>query len=95
MSSYSVEKLQSSTVIEFPILESYLKKYQNPAEADSIMKVQKELDETKIVLHKTFESILERGEKLDDLVYKSDRLSAQSKTFYKASKSTNSCCVII
>lgn len=43
------------------------------------MKIQKELDETKIVLHKTIESVLERGEKIDDLVQKSDGLSAQSK----------------
>jgi len=27
-----------------------------------------DLDETKIVLHKTIESVLERGEKIDDLV---------------------------
>lgn len=47
------------------------------------MKIQKELDETKIVLHKTIESVLERGEKIDSLVEKSDGLSAQSKMFYK------------
>ena len=46
------------------------------------MKIQKELDETKIVLHKTIESVLERGEKIDSLVEKSDGLSAQSKMFY-------------
>jgi hypothetical protein len=46
------------------------------------MKIQKELDETKIVLHKTIESVLERGEKIDNLVQKSDGLSAQSKMFY-------------
>lgn len=46
------------------------------------MKIQKELDETKIVLHKTIESVLERGEKIDTLVAKSDGLSAQSKMFY-------------
>ena len=57
-------------------------KYQDPAQADSIMKIQKELDETKIVLHKTIESVLQRGEKIDDLVAKSDGLSAQSKMFY-------------
>lgn len=54
-------------------------KYQDPQQADSVMKIQKELDETKIVLHKTIESVLERGEKIDDLVQKSDGLSAQSK----------------
>lgn len=60
-------------------------KYQDPQQADSIMKIQKELDETKIVLHKTIESVLERGEKIDTLVAKSDGLSAQSKMFYSES----------
>jgi len=73
-------------------LENYLKRYQNPVEADPMMKVQNELDETKIILHNTIESVLERGEKLDDLVAKSEGLSMQSKTFYKTAKKTNSCC---
>jgi synaptobrevin homolog YKT6 len=46
------------------------------------MKIQRDLDETKITLHKTIESMLERGEKIDNLVAKSDGLSAQSKMFY-------------
>ncbi|MCJ1368565.1 palmitoyltransferase [Acarospora aff. strigata] len=68
--------------LPFPQLKEYLVKYQDPQQADSIMKIQKELDETKIVLHKTIESVLERGEKIDSLVAKSDGLSAQSKMFY-------------
>lgn len=68
--------------IAFPQLKEYLTKYQDPHQADSILKIQKELDETKIVLHKTIESVLERGEKIDTLVAKSDGLSAQSKMFY-------------
>lgn len=56
---------------------------QDPHQADNILKIQKELDETKIVLHKTIESVLQRGEKIDDLVQKSDGLSAQSKMFYR------------
>ncbi|KAM5368677.1 hypothetical protein ACJZ2D_009449 [Fusarium nematophilum] len=70
-----------------PELREYLTKYQDPQQADSIMKIQKELDETKIVLHKTIESVLQRGEKIDDLVAKSDGLSAQSKMFYRMSQS--------
>lgn len=94
VSKYSVEKLHSSTEIDMPFLEDYLKKYQNPAEADSIMRVQKELDETKVILHRTLESLLERGEKLDDLVARSDQLGMHSKAFYKVSKKTNSCCIV-
>lgn len=76
-------------------LQGYLTKWQDPAQADTILKVQKELDETKIVLHKTIESVLERGEKLDNLVERSTALSAQSKMFYKTAKKQNSCCVLM
>jgi len=72
----------------------YLEKYQNPAEADKVTKIQNDLDETTQILHKTIDSVLERGVKLDNLVDKSNDLSAQSKLFYKQAKKTNSCCVI-
>lgn len=76
-------------------LSTYISKYQDPAQADAIMKVQQELDETKIVLHKTIENVLQRGEKLDNLVDKSESLTASSKMFYKQAKKTNSCCIIM
>lgn len=75
--------MNGTPTLDFPPLKEYIVKYQDPQQADSIMKIQKELDETKIVLHKTIESVLERGEKIDSLVEKSDGLSAQSKMFYK------------
>jgi synaptobrevin family protein YKT6 len=65
-----------------PELAGYIQKYQDPKQADSILKIQQELDETKIVLHKTIESVLERGEKLDSLVERSNQLSGSSKAFY-------------
>jgi synaptobrevin family protein YKT6 len=37
-------------LVEYPQLAEYLAKYQDPRQADAIMKVQQELDETKIVL---------------------------------------------
>ncbi|KAL7550207.1 hypothetical protein ACHAWF_015578 [Thalassiosira exigua] len=78
----------------FPQLEEYLAKYQDPASADKVTKIQNDLDETTNILHKTIDSVLERGVKLDNLVEKSDDLSRQSKMFYKQAKKTNSCCVI-
>ncbi|KAL2755169.1 hypothetical protein ACRALDRAFT_2042946 [Sodiomyces alcalophilus JCM 7366] len=81
--------------LAFPELKEYITKYQDPQQADSILKIQKELDETKIVLHKTIESVLQRGEKIDDLVAKSDGLSSQSKMFYQQAKKQNSCCVLM
>lgn len=85
----------SNASLAFDRLDQYIQKYQDPTQADSIMKVQQELDETKIVLHKTIESVLQRGEKLDLLVDKSEALSSSSRMFYKQAKKTNSCCVIV
>ncbi|KAI1790153.1 snare protein YKT6 [Ganoderma leucocontextum] len=81
--------------ISFHEVNTYLQKYQDPRQADAIMKVQQELDETKIILHKTIESVLQRGEKINDLVDRSNELSMQSKMFYKTAKKQNSCCVIM
>lgn len=81
--------------LDYDSLKQYIAKYQDPSQADSIMKVQQELDETKIVLHKTIESVLQRGEKLDSLVDKSEALSSSSRMFYKQAKKTNSCCIIM
>jgi len=80
--------------LNVPSLNDFIQKYQDPRQADSILKIQQELDETKIVLHKTIESVLERGTKIDDLVGRSEGLSAQSKLFYTQAKKQNSCCVI-
>lgn len=79
---------------DFPGTEATLKKYQNPREVDKIMRITSDLEETKEVLHQTIDAVLERGTKLEELVEKSDDLSAQSKMFYKQAKKTNKCCVI-
>lgn len=81
--------------VAFSGLEGYLTKYQNPVEADAMTKIQADLDETKIILHNTIEAVLERGEKLDDLVAKSEDLSSQSKAFYKTARKANSCCILL
>ncbi|KAM9697614.1 synaptobrevin homolog YKT6 isoform 1-T1 [Dama dama] len=85
----------SPDTIQYTGLDSHLSRYQNPREADPMTKVQAELDETKIILHNTMESLLERGEKLDDLVSKSEVLGIQSKAFYKTARKQNSCCAIM
>ncbi|KAE8693678.1 VAMP-like protein YKT62 [Hibiscus syriacus] len=63
----------------WPYLDEALTKFQDTAEADKLLKIQRELDETKIILHKTIDSIFARGEKLDSLVEKSSGHSATSQ----------------
>ena len=74
------------------LVTNALGKFQDPAAADKLLKIQRELDETKIVLHKTIDSVLARGEKLDNLVEKSSDLSMASQMFYKQARKSNSCC---
>lgn len=62
---------------------------------DAMTRLQADLDETKIILHSTISAVLQRGEKLDDLVAKSEDLSSQSKMFYKTARKTNQCCSLI
>ncbi|KAA1136339.1 palmitoyltransferase [Puccinia graminis f. sp. tritici] len=76
----AVNNPSSPPNLGFTAVDEYLVKYQDPKQADTILKVQQELDETKIVVHKTIESVLERGEELDSLVDCSNALSSQSKT---------------
>mmetsp|Transcript_2689 Transcript_2689/g.3062 ORF Transcript_2689/g.3062 Transcript_2689/m.3062 type:complete len:200 (+) Transcript_2689:277-876(+) len=77
------------------LCEAALTEYQDPANADKLLKVQRELDETKVILHKTIDSVLARGEKLDTLVEKSTDLSMASQVFYKQARKQNQCCVIM
>ena len=74
--------------------ESTVQSFQNPLEVDCIAKIQHELNETMVIMHRNIDAILERGEKLDELVQKSERLSAASKVFYKTAKKTNQCCTL-
>ncbi|KAF6172472.1 hypothetical protein GIB67_006985 [Kingdonia uniflora] len=71
--------IQVDATQPWPYLTDALTKFQDPAEADKLFKIQRDLDETKIILHKTIDSVLARGERLDSLVEKSSDLSAASQ----------------
>ncbi|KAK9152710.1 hypothetical protein Sjap_000190 [Stephania japonica] len=86
---------ESLTKFQYKLITFTSNMYQDPAEADKLLKIQRDLDETKIILHKTIDSVLARGERLDSLVEKSSDLSAASQMFYKQAKKTNQCCTIL
>lgn len=75
-------------------LDDVITKCQNPHEFDQIMRIQKNMEATKDILIDTIDKTLQRGEKLDDLIDRSETLSQTSKDFYKYSKKMNSCCTI-
>jgi len=89
------QQVQPEVYNSFPPLLDAIVRFQDPAEADKITKIQRDLNETTEILHKTIDELLERGVKLDNLVERSEDLSRQSKLFYKQAKKTNSCCVVM
>ena len=69
--------------------------YQDPIKADKFHQINHQLEETKKIMYKNIDKILERGIKIDELVKKSKDLSLTSKKFYKQSKKFNRCCIIL
>ncbi|KAJ2770097.1 palmitoyltransferase [Coemansia nantahalensis] len=86
---------RATAPLPFEPVTTYLASYQDPQQANTILRVQKELEDTKAVLHQTMEGLLDRNERLDMLVDKSTHLSTQSKAFLKTAKKTNSCCIVM
>ena len=80
--------------LDFPEKFKHLVNYQNPEYYDKILKINKSLNETKVIMLQNIEKVLERGEKIDDLVKRSHDLSKTSKEFYKTSKKLNKCCFL-
>jgi len=92
------DKLLSSTKdinLDVTGMADLLSKYQKPDSADPIMKIDKDLRETKDIMMLNIEKILERGEKIEDLVDRTNELSTSSKLFVKQAEKLNRCCVII
>ena len=51
--------------------------------SDNILKIQNQLDETRDIMVQNIESILERGETIQELVDKTDDLEMSSKVFFQ------------
>jgi len=81
---------------QFRQIDEYLIKYQNPYEADALLKIQTDLNETEIIMRENMDALLKRGEKLTDLIDRTDRLDATAKIFLKTAHKANQCnCIIL
>ena len=69
-----------------PVLKRQMEYYNGDPSADKITKVKGELEEVKGVMVENIEKVLERGEKIELLVDKTDRLNQTAFKFEKTSK---------
>merc|ERR1712070_1287294 len=61
-----------------PVLQTQMEFYNNDPNADGLNKVKVQLDDVKNVMVENIEKVLERGEKIELLVDKTDRLNEQA-----------------
>lgn len=74
------------------VIHKAIVEYQNPANADKILKIQENLDEIQRIMVMNLEEAIGRGESIDKLAEKTDHLSESSKLFLRDTKKMNSCC---
>ena len=67
-------------------LKGMLQQYNVSPPSDSLANARKEIDSVKDIMSHNIETVLERGERIDLLVDKTDRLGASSKDFRLRSK---------
>lgn len=77
-----------------PALADAFRRLSDPGSLTKIDKVKAGLKDVREIILDSIDKVLERGVKLDEMVEKSNDLSAQSKLFYKRTKKLNSCCVV-
>jgi len=86
------QDVTADTALPCPEIEAMFTKFQNPAEADKLTKIEKDLEEVKGVVMQSMDDLLKRGESLDALMQKSKDLSNTSVQFYRTAKKNNQCC---
>lgn len=72
-----------------------MKQYMDPLKADKLLAIKYELEETKQIMYKNIEDLLESNERLEDLVQKSQDIADLSKGLARKAKDLNRCCTIL
>jgi len=86
------------------VIRDRIEFFSNDRNADKISKVKGEIEDAKTIMVKNIDKVLERGEKIEMLVSKTEDLNQQSQTFKKKStqlkrkmcwQNTRLCCILI
>ena len=72
--------------------EKLVEEYKEWKDKDNLTLIEKELKASHENIVKTLSAVLDRDETLNDLVEKSEHLSAQTKKLYQQAKKQNRCC---
>jgi synaptobrevin family protein YKT6 len=79
--------------LQYDWLDNLLDKCKNPMEYDKITQINMTLKEVTDIMTRNIEEVIKRGDKLEDLIKKSNELSEDSKKFTDNAKKLNSWCI--
>ena len=88
----NLNTIEKDTDLKFDYINTEIEEWQDPSKKDNIMKLQSELNDVQDIMRQNLSELLKREENLENLMAKSQDLSAASVNFYKQAKKTNSCC---
>lgn len=91
-SSACWSSLQKDNHLNVQDCKKLMSKYQDPAVGDKLTAIQKDLDETMVIMHENINEAIGRGVQLEELLERSVDLSKASKHFYKTARKQNACC---
>ena len=70
-------------------------KYQDPISVSKILQVKIQLEATKVTMLDSIDKVLERGDKIEDLIKKTEELEDISIKFKANATKLNSCCIML
>lgn len=88
-------KVAEDQDIDFPEFKDIIIKYSDINNVDKISIINNQLDQSRIILIDSIQKVINRGEKIDDLIIKSEDLEIISDIYIRKTKNLNSCCIIL
>jgi len=86
-----IKMLTNDSSLDVPDIITLIKKYQKPEEKDVVAKINRDIEDTKDIVRRNIDQLLENGESLESLAAKSKDLSNSSKVFVKRAKKLKGC----
>lgn len=84
-------KYSNDVTLNTPNLARLMNEYQQPTQVDQILRINKDIEETKDIMEKNIHQLLSTHEDLDSLMAKSQDLSFKSRELAKTAKKMNRC----
>ena len=87
-----LNSIEKDTDVKYDYIANEIEEWQDPSKKDNIMKLQNELNDMQDIMRQNMNELLKREESLENLMKKSEDLSATSVNYYIQAKKTNRCC---